>query len=248
MNNLTNFNFRDNQIRVVELEGKPWFVARDLYLILFGTTTGINARTTVSSDETRLLEGDDFSVSDALKSLRPLRGRPRLALLSESGLYKLVMRSDKPEARVFQDWVTREVLPAIRKDGAYVMGEEKVRSGDLSEDEFILRAFSILQKKVERLTAENAVMHDELNKLTVDEYRALNHLYWTHAMRVRVGQRATYLCMMEGIEVEHQVREVPLGAGRTVPRQINVYPRHILDKAVEHIKAADEYMETLGAE
>ncbi|MBN7776888.1 hypothetical protein JYP49_06450 [Nitratireductor aquimarinus] len=100
---------------------QPWFVARDLYLILFGTTTGVNARATVSSDETRLLEGDDFSASDALKSLRPLRGRPRLALLSESGLYKLVMRSDKPEAKVFQDWVTREVLPAIRKDGAYVM-------------------------------------------------------------------------------------------------------------------------------
>jgi prophage antirepressor-like protein len=37
--------------------------------------------------------------------------------ISESGLYKLIMRSDKPEARAFQDWVTRDVLPAIRKDG-----------------------------------------------------------------------------------------------------------------------------------
>jgi len=41
---------------------------------------------------------------------------PSLGLISESGLYKLVMRSDKPEAREFQDWVTRVVLPAIRKD------------------------------------------------------------------------------------------------------------------------------------
>lgn len=47
-------------------------------------------------------------------------------LISESGLYKLVMRSDKPAAREFQDWVTRTVLPAIRKDGMYVMGEENV--------------------------------------------------------------------------------------------------------------------------
>lgn len=39
------------------------------------------------------------------------------------------MRSDKPEAREFQDWVTREVLPAIRKDGMYVVGEEKVKTG-----------------------------------------------------------------------------------------------------------------------
>ncbi|WP_418314504.1 Bro-N domain-containing protein [Roseomonas gilardii] len=58
----------------------------------------------------------------------PLKGQG-LALISESGLYKLIMRSDKPQARAFQDWVTRDVLPAIRKDGMYVMGEEKVRSG-----------------------------------------------------------------------------------------------------------------------
>jgi|GEM_PF-6970342 Prophage antirepressor len=57
-----------------------------------------------------------------------MRG-PASYIISESGLYKLVMRSDKPEAREFQDWVTREVLPAIRKDGMYVAGEEKVKTG-----------------------------------------------------------------------------------------------------------------------
>ena len=41
------------------------------------------------------------------------------------------MLSDKPEARPFQDWVTRDVLPAVRKDGAYIMGEEKVRTGEM---------------------------------------------------------------------------------------------------------------------
>jgi prophage antirepressor-like protein len=40
-----------------------------------------------------------------------------MATVSESGMYKLLLRSDKPEAKAFQDWVTREVLPAIRKDG-----------------------------------------------------------------------------------------------------------------------------------
>jgi prophage antirepressor-like protein len=49
-----------------------------------------------------------------------------MRLISESGLYKLVLRSDKPEAKAFQDWVTRTVLPAVRKDGAYVAGEEKL--------------------------------------------------------------------------------------------------------------------------
>lgn len=50
------------------------------------------------------------------------------------------MRSNKPEARAFQDWVTKVVLPAIRKDGAYVMGEEKVVTGEMTEDELVLKA------------------------------------------------------------------------------------------------------------
>lgn len=48
-----------------------------------------------------------------------------MKVVSESGLYKLVLRSDKPDAKPFQDWVTQEVLPAIRKDGAYIDGEGK---------------------------------------------------------------------------------------------------------------------------
>ncbi|MGE4480819.1 BRO-N domain-containing protein [Acidocella sp.] len=75
-------------------------------------------------------------------------------IISESGLYKLVMRSDNPEARQFQDWVTREVLPAIRKDGMYVKGEEKVRTGELSEDELTLMVLQRLQAKVECLKDE----------------------------------------------------------------------------------------------
>lgn len=75
----------------------------------------------------------------------------RTMSISESGLYKLVMRSTKPVAVQFQDWVTKVVLPAIRKDGAYVKGEELVATGELSEDEFVLRAITMLQRKVERL-------------------------------------------------------------------------------------------------
>ena len=45
-----------------------------------------------------------------------------ITVVSEPGLYKLIMRSSKPEARAFQDWVTREVLPSIRKNGIYVQG------------------------------------------------------------------------------------------------------------------------------
>lgn len=54
----------------------------------------------------------------------PFFGRaPRLVVVSESGLYKLIMRSDKATARPFQDWVTKEVLPSIRRTGGYLLNE-----------------------------------------------------------------------------------------------------------------------------
>lgn len=53
-------------------------------------------------------------------------------LVSEPGLYKLIGRSSKPEAKAFDRWVRNEVLRAIRKDGMYVAGEEKVKTGERS--------------------------------------------------------------------------------------------------------------------
>ncbi|WP_411351264.1 Bro-N domain-containing protein [Leisingera aquaemixtae] len=53
--------------------------------------------------------------------IHTLGGRQRVSVISESGLYELVMRSDKKESKQFQDWVTREVLPSIRKAGTYTM-------------------------------------------------------------------------------------------------------------------------------
>lgn len=83
-------------------------------------TMKYHLKTTVSADEKRVVK------------LPGIRGTG-LAAVPESGLYKLIMRSDKPEARQFQDWVTREVLPAIRKDGMYVAGEEKVKTSEMSD-------------------------------------------------------------------------------------------------------------------
>ncbi|MFE1602339.1 Rha family transcriptional regulator [Methylobacterium sp. ID0610] len=92
-------------------------------------------------------------------------------LITEAGLYRLVMRARKrkPAVAEFQDWVTKTVLPAIRKDGMYVQGEEKVVTGEMSEDELILKAVTLLQAKVERLSAENAVMKSSSRSRDVQE-------------------------------------------------------------------------------
>jgi hypothetical protein len=73
-----------------------------------------------------------------------------MVLVRKSGL----MPSDKPEAKALQDWVNRVVLPAICKDGAYVLGEEKVATGELSDDELFMRAMNIMFRKVDQLPQE----------------------------------------------------------------------------------------------
>lgn len=215
-------------VRIVELDGQPWFVAMDVCKALAynvkadGTVNTTNALAGLGTDE----------VITARISDNP--GKPP-KLISESGLYKLVMRSDKPQARLFQDWVTRDVLPAIRKDGAYIMGEEKVATGEMSEEEFVLKAISILQKKVDRLkeenkqlAIENEAMSGELNILTVDEYRALSHLYLTKSQKNKLSSFAKNYCLRNGITVTKQERFLPnLG----IKTYVNVYPREALDHA-----------------
>ncbi|WP_210515802.1 Bro-N domain-containing protein [Thalassospira sp. ER-Se-21-Dark] len=112
-NALTTFDFNQNSIRVVTIEGAPWFVAADVCRVLGLTNTSVS---------TQPLSADEKHKADL-----GLPGRSPL-IVSESGLYKLVMRSDKREAKAFQDWLTRDVLPAIRKDGMYVMGEDHERT------------------------------------------------------------------------------------------------------------------------
>ncbi len=126
-------------VRTVEIDGAPWFVAADVCRCLgigYDPTTGkTNASPfmpRLGDDEKRVLKRQTrFAVKQGVgtdsenQTLSDIGG-PKLAavtIIAESGLYKLVMRSDKPEARKFQDWVTRDVLPAIRKDGGYIMGE-----------------------------------------------------------------------------------------------------------------------------
>lgn len=113
-NSLTTFNFRDNNVRVVEIDGEPWFVASDVCLILGLGGDSNKACRPLLQDEKMTATRTTYPYL-----FRVGRGSMRLILISESGLYKLVMRSDKPAARAFQDWVTRDVLPTIRKTGAY---------------------------------------------------------------------------------------------------------------------------------
>lgn len=153
------FNFQADlispahRIRVVTVDGAPWFVTSDVSEALGFTyeNAKYHIKNNLSDDESGVME--KRASSQTTLSLFP-GTTARVSMVSESALYKLILRSNVPTAKPFQDWVTKVVLPAIRKDGAYIMGEEKVVTGEMSEDELVLKAVGILQKKVERLTAE----------------------------------------------------------------------------------------------
>lgn len=223
---LSNFDFHNNTIRVVELKGEPWFVGADVLTILYGRASGIaNAYNPLSADEKTKVK----------RSHLGLRAGREMYAISESGLYKLIMRSDKPQARDFQDWVTRVVLPAIRKDGGYVAGEEKVSSGDMSEDEFILKAMSMLQRKVDRLSEENGAMREELTLVTIAEYAALNHVYFTQSEKGRLATKTSQLSAYLSKPVTKQTRFIRTRGGREIETAVNVYSREVLDQAASDL-------------
>ena len=104
--------FKNNEIsaeiRTVKINNEPWFVANDVCAILNHT----NPRKAL-----QMLDDDEKGVTKGYT----LGGVQEMNVVSESGLYALIIRSNKPEAKKFRKWVTSEVLPAIRKTGSYNM-------------------------------------------------------------------------------------------------------------------------------
>ena len=110
---LTEFVFNAMPVRVVQADGEPWFVAADVCAVLgLGNVSMALER----------LDDDEKGVS----SIDTLGGAQQMAVINESGLYSLVLGSRKPEAKPFKKWVTAEVLPSIRKTGAYSVTQEAI--------------------------------------------------------------------------------------------------------------------------
>lgn len=94
------------QVRVVDVNGEPWFVARDVCECLELTNTS-QTLSYLDDDEKGITTNDTPG------------GQQEMSIVSEAGLYSLILRSRKPEAKAFKRWITHEVLPAIRKTGGY---------------------------------------------------------------------------------------------------------------------------------
>ena len=149
MNKVTIFKYEENKlVRTMNIGGEPWFVLKDVCDVL-----GLSTPTRVAER----LDSDEVSQAHLIDSM----GRSQeMTIISESGLYNVILRSDKPEAKPFRKWVTAVVLPSIRKNGGYIAGQE-----ELSPQELMAKALLVAQKtltdrdaRIKELTAQNQIM------------------------------------------------------------------------------------------
>lgn len=128
-NNIQVFNNEEfGEVRTVMVSDEPWFVAADVCkaLELSNPTVAVS----------RLDEDERAKFN--------LGRQGEGIIVNEAGLYSLILGSRKPEAKVFKRWITHDVIPAIRKTGGYIQGEES-----MSDDDLIARALVMAQKKIE---------------------------------------------------------------------------------------------------
>lgn len=106
MNALDLFRYNDHEVRVTLVDGEPWFVASDVATVL----DLANVHSSLAA-----LDADEKGIH----TVETLRGPQQVVVINEPGLYSLILRSRKPEAKAFKRWITHDVLPAIRKTGSY---------------------------------------------------------------------------------------------------------------------------------
>ena len=141
------FTYQHREVRTVELNGEPWFVLKDVCEVLsIGTPAKVAER----------LDEDEKGMSQ----IHTPGGLQNVSIITESGLYNVILRSDKPEAKPFRKWVTSEVLPSIRKSGGYIAGQDQ-----LTPEELMAKALQVANKtlaereaRISALTVQNTIM------------------------------------------------------------------------------------------
>lgn len=147
MNEMQTFVYSGAEVRTVRKDGAPWFVLKDVCGVL-GISKYRDVAERLDTDERGPVRVDT------------LGGSQEMTCISESGLYNVILRSDKPEAKPFRKWVTAEVLPAIRRSGGYIAGQN-----DLSPAELMAKALKVAEQtlaerdaRISSLQVQNAIM------------------------------------------------------------------------------------------
>lgn len=158
------FNFNSATLRTLtDTAGDPWFVLKDCTSIL-----GLGNPT----ETVKMFDDDEFSTTEVIDSIGR---RQQTYIISEAGLYGLVLKSRKHEAKEFKRWVTHEVLPSIRKHGIYAT--ETTIGQILANPDFGIRLLTDLkEERTKRIEAENHVKGLALLHTRLGETRLNNAL------------------------------------------------------------------------
>lgn len=152
MNDIKVFeNEKFGSVRVVERDGEPWFVANDVLRVL---------EVSNSKDALRGLDDDEKSGVDIIDP----HGREQTTnCVSEAGLYSIILRSRKPEAKTFKRWIIHDVIPSIRKHGIYAT--EEVLDKMIDSPEFGIKLLTSLKEEREKRKALENVVEVQGNQL-----------------------------------------------------------------------------------
>ena len=137
------------ELRTVEIDGEPWFVGKNVAAALGYT----NSRDAIATHV--------FADDKGVESIDTLGGRQKMTIINESGLYALVFGSRLKIAKDFKHWVTSEVLPSIRKNGAYIRNQE-----NMTPAEIVARGLIAAQKIIEEREKEIVHLNNRCGRLT----------------------------------------------------------------------------------
>ncbi len=156
--NLQTWSYGNSEIRTIQKDGEPWWVLSDVCKVL-----------ELSSPHK---VADRLEADEKGRNLIPtLGGMQEMTTVNESGLYAVILRSDKPQAKPFRRWVTSEVLPSIRKHGAY-MTDQTLEQALTSPDFLIQLATQLKEEKEQRKQLEAKVEQDKPKVLFADSVSA----------------------------------------------------------------------------
>ena len=154
MNEISVFeNSEFGSVRGVEINGEAWLVGKD-----------VAERLGYSNPRDALSKHVDGEDKNTVAFRDGTSGNPNVTVINESGLYSLVLGSKLPNARRFKRWVTSEVLPAIRRTGGYIAGEDT-----MTDDELLARALQVMQAKLDEREARIAGLSAENSRLSVQK-------------------------------------------------------------------------------
>ena len=179
MNKLQTFNYKDTSLQAVEIDGELWWVLKDVCAIL-----GISKHRDVAM---RLDEDERGSAR-----LDTLGGRQNVTIINEPGLYNVILRSDKPEAKDFKRWVTHEVLPSIRHAGSYAIQPKTPAELIAAQAQLMVD----MERKVEEVASHTLALEAKVdNAVKVFSRPAQDH--WKNDMDAAIKE----LCQAKSLSI-----------------------------------------------